>query len=132
MNPIAGLGLGLCLSLLPLGASADIDTIELKTLLQSNLQRSIDRMLIEGGFARIDFQTGQTQVFYPVDTHPQIIAMGDNFVMCSDLKRADGTSVTVDYYMVPDGKKFALVQTEINNRAPLMKLVENGLAQMLK
>ena len=113
-------------------ANAQTDNTELKIQLQSNLQRAIDHMLIEGAFTRIDFSTGQPQTFYPVDTHAQILSLGDNFVMCSDLKRPDGTSVTVDYYMVKKDEAYELVQTEIANRSPLMALMEQGKAKLLQ
>lgn len=108
------------------------DTTELKTTLQSSLQRSIERLTIEGGFQRINLETGETEVFYPVDTHPMILRLGSTFVMCSDLKRPDGSSVQVDYYLTKKGRGFALVQTEIDNRAPLRALIKAGKAKQLK
>lgn len=107
------------------------ETTELKTLLQSSLQRSIERKMIEGAFHIVNFETGEMEKLYPIDTHPMIVVMGENYVMCSDLKRADGSSVTVDYYMAKRGERYTLVQTEIENRDPLKALMDSGKAEML-
>ena len=58
--------------------------------------------------------------------------MGAYFVLCSDLKRPDGTSVEVDYYLARKGERFALVQTEIDNREALRALMSAGKAHVLK
>jgi len=115
----------------PVAASAT-DTTELKTTLQTSLQRNIERQLIDGGLHRMNLETGEVEVFYPVDTHPMIVRMGEMYVMCSDLKRADGSSSTVDYYLARKGARYAIIQTEIGNRAPLKSLMRQGKAKLLK
>lgn len=108
------------------------DTTELKITLQSSLQRSIERLMVDGALRHMNFESGELEDYYPVENHPMIISLGDHYVMCSDLKRSDGTSVQVDYYLTAKGNRWALVQTEIDNRKPLKALMKAGKAKMLK
>jgi len=111
---------------------ASDDTTNLKAELQSGLQRSIDRSLIDGAFQRVNMETGDIEEYFPVDVHAMILTMGDTYVMCSDLKTPDGKSVTVDYYLAQKGNRYVVFQTEIDNRAPLKSLMKSGAATRLK
>lgn len=108
------------------------DTTHLKADLQASLQRSVDRMLIDGALMHVDLQTGQTQALYPVEAHPMILQMGEHYVLCSDLKALDGTENTVDYYLTKNGTRYSLIRTEINNREPLKALMKAGVVSRLE
>jgi len=108
------------------------DTTELKAKLQASMQRSVERRLVDGALLSLDFETGETTQLYPVEAHPMILAMGDHFVLCSDLKALDGTSKTVDYYMAKNGNRYSIFRTEIDNRAPLKALMKAGKAHHLE
>ena len=129
-KPLMNIALAICLTLPT--ASWAADTTELKTTLQSSLQRSLERLMIDGALQRMDLESGEMENFYPVENHPMVIRLGDHFVMCSDLKRPDGSSVQVDYYLSAKGKRYALVQTEIGNRKALRALIKAGKAKVLK
>ena len=124
--------LGTAIVMMAGGVLASEDTTNLKAELQSSLQRSIDRMLIDGAIQQVDMETGELTQFYPVDVHAMILTMGENYVMCSDLKTPEGKSVTVDYYLASKGNRYVIIQTEINNRKPLKALMKAGLAKKLK
>lgn len=104
------------------------DTTSIKTALQASLQRDLQRSLINGALTHIDLATGEVQEFYPTDTHPMIVAVGDHFVMCSDMMAKDGSTRPVDFYMVSDGRGYRIFRTEIGNREPLMALMDKGVA----
>lgn len=125
---IAAMAVG---TMMPVQALA-LDTTELKTRLQSNLQRGLERRLVDGALLNLDLATGNVERLFPVEAHTVIVQMGDNFVMCSDLRRADGSEATVDYYLAPQGKRFLIMRTEIDNRAPLKALIKSGAAKVLK
>ena len=48
-------------------------TADLRVTLQASLQRSLDRLTIDGAIKEVNFETGDMEVFYPVDTHPMIV-----------------------------------------------------------
>ncbi|MEM9852014.1 MAG: hypothetical protein AAF761_08450 [Pseudomonadota bacterium] len=131
---ITGALLGAMLAL-PIQAIASEDTTALKTRLQASMQREVDRRLVEGALIKMDFETGATVAFYPVEAHAMILQLGDSgdqFVLCSDLKSVDGKSTTVDYYMARNGNRYTIFHTAIGNRAPLKKLMKEGKAKHLK
>lgn len=102
------------------------DTTELKARLQASLQRTVERTLVDGALLDLDFSTGQVEAFYPIEAHPMILQFGEHYVLCSDLKRIDGSTATVDYYMTKNGNRFSVFRTEINNRGPLKSFMAEG------
>lgn len=100
--------------------------------LQAAFQRSLDASLIDGALQHVDLATGEVTSFYPVENHPMILRMGDLRILCSDLMSQDGKRVPVDYYFAPAGETYVVIQTEIDNRAPLDALMKAGLVSRLK
>ncbi|WP_152544673.1 hypothetical protein [Actibacterium mucosum] len=109
-----------------------MDTTELKTRLQSNLQRGLERRMVDGALLDINLVDGSVEKYFPIEAHAMIVQLGDTYVMCSDLRRPDGSESTVDYYLAPQGKRFVIMRTEIDNRDPLKKLIRSGAAKVLK
>ena len=105
---------------------------ETRITLQAALQRSLDASLIEGAVQRVDLDSGEVRNFYPVENHPMILEMGDLYVLCSDLMSKDGDRVTVDYFFAPTDGTYTVIQTEIDNRAPLEALMKAGKLSRLK
>lgn len=115
----------------PLTAAA-ADLTELRVGLQASLQRGLQRSMINGAVRNLDISTGEVTDYYIAESHTVIVALGDLFVMCAALVDATGTEATVDYYLAPNGRQFTIIQTEINNRAPLKALIDAGKAQRLE
>jgi hypothetical protein len=61
-----------------------------------------------------------------------VLKLGDLYVLCSDLMSKDGARVTVDCSFAPVGETCAVIQTEIDNRAPLDALMKAGKVTRLK
>lgn len=124
----------LIVSLIALSPAVAIasDTTALKAKLQAAMQRTQERNLVDGAIINVDLSTGELEKLYPTEAHPMILTMGDMYVMCATLRTESGEKRLVDYYVAGDGKRFKIVQTEIENRAPLKALIKAGLAKRLK
>lgn len=108
------------------------DTTTLMTTLQAATQRVIERSMIDGAIQHLDLTTGQVTQLYPTENHPMVVSMGGNYVLCADLTDGKGNAMPVDYYLAPRGERYALIRTEINNRGPLMALMDAGKASAVK
>ncbi len=131
MRNLAALALAATL-MVPVAVHATEGMTETRITLQAALQRSLDASLIEGAILRVDLASGQVQSYYPVENHPMILEMGDLYVLCSDLMSKDGDRVTVDYFFAPTDGTYTVIQTEIDNRAPLEALMKAGELIRLK
>jgi len=120
----------LCLSLAPSAFARD--TTMLKAELQVAMQRHLDRNTINGALPFMNLETGKVEQLYPTESHPMILTMGDSFVLCADLRSADGTKRILDLYLTPAGAQYGIIRTEIDNRKPLKALMAAGIAKRLK
>lgn len=96
--------------------------------LHASMVQHIDRQVIEGLYWQVDLKSGIVSKFSPAKSHPMVLTMGDNFVLCTDFKDTSGKPTNVDFYVARRGKGFAVFHTEIGNRGPLMKLMQEGKA----
>jgi hypothetical protein len=97
-----------------------------RTALHAVMLQHIDRQVVDGMYLRMDLKGGNIEQFAPAKAHPMMFTMGENYVLCTDFKDKDGKTAMVDFYVAKRGKSYAVFQTEINNRDPLMKLMETG------
>lgn len=103
-----------------------------KARLQAAMQQHIERNLVDGAILHLNTETGVVRPLYPTQAHPMVIAMGDYFVLCTDLRDKTGIAMPLDLYMAPRGRSFAVFHSEIGNRAPLMTLMKKGKAKPLR
>lgn len=118
------------LSLVSTGAAAN-GTVS-KARLQAAMQQHIERSLVHGAILHLNTETGEVKPLYPTQAHPMVIAMGDNFILCTDLRDKAGNAMPLDLYMAPSGRSFKVFHSEIGNREPLRKFMKNGLAKPLR
>lgn len=104
---------------------------ELRTQLQAALQRNLGRSMQAGALPHIDLKTGAVTRYYPTENHEIILRLDEVYVMCATLVTEDGAKALVDYYLTESGGRFAVIRTEINNRAPLRMLMDSGQAKRL-
>ncbi len=107
-------------------------TMEDKIALQTVMQQEIQESLVDGVIPHVDLATGEITELVPTKAHAMILSIGDNYVLCTDFRDPEGKFVNVDYYLTGKDGKFVVFQTEIDNRAPLKKLVKSGKATMIK
>lgn len=108
------------------------DTIVLKAELQAAMQQHMDNSAIDGALPFMNLETGDVERLYPTEAHPLILTLGDSFVLCADLRTAQGEKRIVDFYLTPAGKRYKIIRMEIDNRAPLKALMTAGVAKRLK
>ncbi len=80
----------------------------------------------------VDFKGGAVQKLAPAKAHPMMLKMGDNFVLCTSFRRANGSEVNIDFYVARKGARYAIFQTEVDNRGPLMALIKAGKVVPIK
>ncbi|MEZ5933633.1 MAG: hypothetical protein R3F54_17105 [Alphaproteobacteria bacterium] len=112
------------------GASAQ-GTVD-KARLQAAMQQHIQRQMVNGAILHFDPESGEVKPLYPTQAHPMVIAMGDHFVLCTDLRDQAGKALPLDLYMASSGRSYVVFHSEIDNRAPLQKLLKKGVARPLR
>lgn len=117
-------------SIVSMSASA-AGTVD-KARLQAAMQQHIQRNLIDGAILQLNTENGKVRPLYPTQAHPMVIVMGDHFVLCTDLRDKAGNAMPMDLYMATSGRSFTVFHTEIGNRAPLLRLLKNGMAKPLR
>ena len=117
---------------LPFAAQAVEDTTVLKAELQAAMQRHIDRSSIDGALPYMNLATGEIEPLYPTEAHPMILTMSGGYILCADLRTSAGEARLVDFYVADGGKRFKIIRTEVDNRAPLKALMSSGKAKRLK
>ncbi len=103
-----------------------------KAELQAAMQQYVERSLVDGAVLDLDLETGQVQKLYPVKTHPMILMMGKNYVLCITLSDAEGNEQNADFYIAPHEGDYMMLRREIGNRDALMKLMKAGKVKRLK
>lgn len=97
-----------------------------KAALQAVMQRHIERILVDGAVLHIDPEDGTVERLYPSQTHPQVLKADGYYVLCVDLKGADGAARPADFYIAPQGAGYVVFKTAIDDRALLRKLMADG------
>ena len=113
-----------------MGASAQ-GTVD-KARLQAAMQQHIERHTVDGAMLHFDPETGEVKPLYPTQAHPMVIAMGEHFVLCTDLRDKSGKAMPLDLYMARKGRSYVVFHSEIDNRSPLQRLMKNGIARPLR
>ena len=103
-----------------------------KARLQAAMQQHIQRQVVDGAILHFDADTGEVRPLYPTKAHPMVIAMGDHFVLCTDLRDKSGKEMPLDLYMARKGRSYVVFHSEINNRTPLQSLLKRGIARPLR
>jgi len=124
------LPLVLAASLVPMAALAGSD-VKLKTDLQVTMQRHIESSLVDGAITSLNMESGALEPLYPTEAHPMVLVGRDFFVLCSELKSADGRQLPVDFYVTETEDGFRVFHTEIDNREPLNKLMADNRVNRL-
>ena len=97
-----------------------------KTALQAGMQQFIERSTVNGVYLHLDLASGNLRSLHPVNAHPMILRMGENFVLCGSFRDAKGNTIPVDYYMTKRGNRYIVFQAEVENRDALHKLMDAG------
>ncbi|MDH3661810.1 MAG: hypothetical protein OEU92_17575 [Alphaproteobacteria bacterium] len=113
-----------------MGASAQ-GTVD-KARLQAAMQQHIERHTVDGAMLHFDPETGEVKPLYPTQAHPMVIAMGEHFVLCTDLRDKSGKAMPLDLYMARKGRSYVVFHSEIDNRSPLQRLMKDGIARPLR
>jgi len=103
-----------------------------RAALHAAMLQHIDRQAVDGIYLHMNLTGGTVEKFAPAKAHPMMFSFGEHYVLCTDFKDKDGKSANVDFYVAKRGKSYAVFQTEINNRAPLMKLMEAGAVKSVE
>lgn len=122
------------LALMLTGASVSAaakDTVA-RARLQAAMQQHIQQQVVDGAILHFDTDTGKVTPLYPTQAHPMVIAMGDHFVLCTDLRDKSGIAMPLDLYMTRKGRSFVVFHSEIDNRKPLQRLLKKGIAKPLR
>lgn len=110
--------------------SAHALEMETRMQLQAAMQRHISRTTIAGVYPKMNLATGQVEKLHPAAGHPRVVTLGEQYVLCSEFRDADGKQVSVDFYLARDDQRWTVFQVEFDNRAPLKALMSSGVAKM--
>lgn len=113
-------------------ASAVELSTEEKINLQSTMYQFIEKVAVEDVITHVDLTTGNTIELVPVKAHPMILGFDEKFVLCTDFMDSTGKELDVDFYIERAGSNFNVFRMEIDNRAPLKKLMASGKVYRIK
>lgn len=119
------------LCLLTAGSAAAQDIAD-KARLQAAMQRYIERHTVNGAILNFDISTGDVALLYPTQAHSMVLALGDHYVLCTDLRDKAGHAVPLDVYLAQNGRSYVVFHAEIDNRAPLGRLISKGIAKPIR
>ena len=114
------------------GANASKFSTENKVALQAIMQHHVQKNLVDGVYPNVKLKNGKVSDLAPTKSHAMVVAIGGGYVLCTDFRDSEGQSVNVDFYITSKNGRFMVFQTEIDNRAPLNKLIASGKASLLK
>lgn len=60
-----------------------------------------------------------------------IFAMGEYFVLCTDLAARDGSRLPLDLYLATNGQRYTVFRAEVANRKPLQQLMWDGIVRRI-
>lgn len=123
--------LALCVAA-PGGAFAAPVSEAERAALHAAMLQHIDRQAVDGVYLHMDLKGGVVETYSPAKAHPMMFSMGDHFVLCTDFKDKNGKATNVDFYLAKRGKSYAVFQTEIANREPLMQLMKAGKVKSIE
>lgn len=103
-----------------------------RAALHAAMLQHIDRQVVDGVYLHADLKGGAVESYAPAKAHPMMFSMGEHFVLCTDFKDRNGKATNVDFYLAKRGKSYAVFQTEIANREPLMQLMKAGKVKSIE
>ncbi|WP_424983806.1 hypothetical protein [Maritalea sp. S77] len=97
-----------------------------QVLLQTTMAQHIERHMVNGVIPHVVLDDGIVVDLVPTEAHPMILSYGEGYVLCTDFRDPEGRFVNVDFYVAQGEEGFVIFQMEIDNRAPLHALMEQG------
>lgn len=98
---------------------AQMADAELRVALQGAMLAHIDALLLDGGYTYLDRTADEMRTVYPANVHPMVVALGEDYFVCSEMVTAEGEAVTADFLVRRIDGEWRVVQTLINDRASL-------------
>ncbi|MSO68961.1 MAG: hypothetical protein EXQ98_01575 [Alphaproteobacteria bacterium] len=107
-------------------AAVAVETLNEKVQLQAAMQQYIDAQSIDGRFLALDQKSGEVRGLHLTTAHPEIMRMGNNFVLCFDFKDDQGKTANVDFYMARKDDSYVVFHTVLGDHVMLKGLMKDG------
>ena len=101
-----------------------------KASLQAVMQQHIQHAMVDGRYLHLDGETGDVRALRPIGAHPEILRMGEYFVLCSDFQAEDGSEVNIDFFLARKGRSFVVFSEQVENRELVRRLLDSGEAEL--
>lgn len=113
----------------PALAGAGAVSLSEKASLQAAMQRHIENTLVKGRYLHLDGESGEIHALRPLAAHPEILQMGEYFVLCADFQAEDGSEVNIDFFLARKGQSFVVFDEQVENRELVLRLIKSGKAK---
>ena len=94
-----------------------------KIELQAAMQRHIETHLVDGVFLHFEPETGALRRYRMSSPHPQIVQVGEYFVLCADFRDESGGVVNFDFFIALGSRGPVVFQTAIDDPVPLVNFM---------
>lgn len=102
--------------LIPGFAFAGSLSAEIQVKLQTAMMTHIDAVVVDGAYTYVDTENDRLATVYPANVHPFVLAVGDDYFVCSEMISEAGDTVTADFLVRNIGGSYRVVQMIINDR----------------
>lgn len=94
--------------------------VDLKITMKNQMEQS----LIEGKYIRINFETGETISLSPVDAHPIVFSLREDYELFSKYTDDTGAAYLADFYLKPKDRGYEVSQVEGCSHKPTKNLAK--------
>ena len=98
---------------------------DVQVKLQNAMQSHLDGVSDDGAYTYLT-PAAATRTLYPANTHPMVLAYGDDFFVCSDMVDEAGKSFTADFLVRQIGGDYRVVQMMVDQREVVKKAMGMG------
>ena len=122
MKPIVWLVVGWLITGI---VSAGGPSAELQVELQAAMLTHVDAVAVDGAYTYLDTKTDTLTTVYPANVHPFVVAVGDDYFVCSEMIDEAGDTVTADFLVRSVDGSYRVVQMIVNDREAVESAIKN-------
>ena len=107
-------------------ASAGGVSAELQVKLQTAMLTHVDAVVVDGAYTYVDTQTDRMTTVYPANVHPFVVAVGEDYFVCSEMINNEGDTVTADFLVRNVDGSHRVVQMIVNDREAVESAIKHS------
>jgi hypothetical protein len=115
-----------------LATGASARGVDDQAIPQPAMPQPMQRHPVEGAILRCDSGSGDVRALHPTRAHPMVGALSGHCILCADPDDQAGNALPPDLSLASTGRSLVVFPAGIGDRAPQKKLIDRGLAELLR